>query len=230
MESHDQALVGDKTMIFRLADAAMYTDMNKDCHNPVIDRAIALHKMIRLFTLAGGGEGYLNFMGNEFGHPEWIDFPREGNGWSFQYCRRQWSLKDNGYLKYQWLNEFDRDMVSVTKKHNMFNQRMADLMLMKAPEQTCAFYRNNLLFVFNFHSTNSLENVLIPVHQPGEYKVILSSDDKKYGGFGNVKKQTYSTKVFDGKHYIELYIPARTAFVLKEKVILPKTPKKAAKK
>jgi len=221
VESHDQALVGDKTMIFRLADAAMYTDMNKDCHNPVIDRAIALHKMIRLFTLAGGGEGYLNFMGNEFGHPEWIDFPREGNGWSFHYCRRQWSLKNNGFLKYEWLNEFDKDMVAVTKNNGMFNQQMADMMLMKAPEQTCAFYRGSLLFVFNFHFAQSLNNVLVPVHQPGEYTVILSSDDPKYGGFGNVKMQTYSSKVFDGKHYIELYIPARTCFVLKEKVILP---------
>jgi len=221
VESHDQALVGDKTMIFRLADAAMYTDMNKATHNPVIDRAIALHKMIRLFTLAGGGEGYLNFMGNEFGHPEWIDFPREGNGWSFHYCRRQWSLKDNGFLKYQWLNDFDHDMVAFTKEHGMFNQRMADMMLMKAPEQTCAFYRGSLLFVFNFHFAQSLNNVLVPVHQPGEYTVILSSDDEKYGGFNNVKMQTYSTKVFDGKHYIELYIPARTCFVLKEKVILP---------
>ena len=232
VESHDQALVGDKTMIFRLADAAMYTDMDKACHNAVIDRAIALHKMIRLFTLAGGGEGYLNFMGNEFGHPEWIDFPREGNGWSFQYCRRQWSLKNNGYLKYEWLNDFDRDMVAVTKENGMFSQRMADMLLMKGPEQTCAFYRGTLLFVFNFHSVNSLDSVLIPVHKPGEYTVILSSDDEKYGGFGNVKKQTYSTKVFDDKHYIELYVPARTAFVLKEKVILPKTkkaPKKAAK-
>ena len=221
VESHDQALVGDKTMIFRLADAAMYTDMNKDCHNPTIDRAIALHKMIRLFTLAGGGEGYLNFMGNEFGHPEWIDFPREGNGWSFHYCRRQWSLKNNGFLKYEWLNEFDKDMVALTKENNMFNQRMADMMLMKGPEQTCAFYRNGLMFVFNFHFANSLNNVLVPVHQPGEYTVVLSSDDKKYGGFENVKVQTYSTKAFDGKHYIELYIPARTCFVLKEKVILP---------
>ena len=221
VESHDQALVGDKTMIFRLADAAMYTDMNKDCHNPVIDRAIALHKMIRLFTLAGGGEGYLNFMGNEFGHPEWIDFPREGNGWSFHYCRRQWSLKNNGFLKYQWLNDFDKDMVAVTKENGMFNQRMADMMLMKAPEQTCAFYRGGLLFVFNFHFAQSLNNVLVPVHQPGEYTVILSSDDEKYGGFNNVKMQTYSSKMFDGKHYIELYIPARTCFVLKEKVILP---------
>ncbi len=230
VESHDQALVGDKTMIFRLADAAMYTDMNKSTHNAVIDRAIALHKMIRLFTLAGGGEGYLNFMGNEFGHPEWIDFPREGNGWSFHYCRRQWSLKDNGFLKYEWLNEFDRDMIAVTKENGMFNQQMADLLLMKGPEQTCAFYRGSLLFVFNFNSTNSLNNVLIPVHQPGEYTVVLSSDDEKYGGFGNVKKQTYSSKVFDGKHYVELYIPARTAFVLKEKVILPETKKNATKK
>ena len=221
VESHDQALVGDKTMIFRLADAAMYTDMNKDCHNDVIDRAIALHKMIRLFTLAGGGEGYLNFMGNEFGHPEWIDFPREGNGWSFHYCRRQWSLKENDLLKYQWLNDFDRDMVAVTKENNMFKQRMADMMLMKAPEQTCAFYRGSLLFVFNWHPNNSLNNVLIPVHQPGEYTVVLSSDDPKYGGFNNVRKQTYSSKMFDGKHYVELYIPARTCFVLKEKVILP---------
>ena len=221
VESHDQALVGDQTMIFRLAGAAMYTDMNKDCHNPVIDRAIALHKMIRLFTLAGGGEGYLNFMGNEFGHPEWIDFPREGNGWSFHYCRRQWSLKNNGMLKYEWLNAFDEDMVKLTKENNMFNQRMADMMLMKGPEQTCAFYRNGLVFVFNFHFSTSLNNVLIPVHQPGEYTVVLSSDDEKYGGFGNVKMQTYSSKVFDGTHYIELYIPARTCFVLKEKVILP---------
>lgn len=232
VESHDQALVGDQTMIFRLAGANMYTDMNKDCHNPVIDRAIALHKMIRLFTLSGGGEAYLNFMGNEFGHPEWIDFPREGNGWSFHYCRRQWSLKDNGMLKYQWLGDFDEDMVRLTKENRIFDQRMADLLLMKAPEQTLAYYRHGLVFVFNFHFGNSLNNVLVPVRQPGEYTVVLSTDDEKYGGFGNVAKKTYATKRFDGRDYIELYIPARTGFVLKEKMILPKTPtalKKAAK-
>lgn len=223
VESHDQALVGDQTMIFRLAGANMYTDMNKDCHNPVIDRAIALHKMIRLFTLSGGGEAYLNFMGNEFGHPEWIDFPREGNGWSFHYCRRQWSLKDNGMLKYQWLGDFDEDMVRLTKENRIFDQRMADLLLMKAPEQTLAYYRHGLVFVFNFHFGNSLNNVLVPVRQPGEYTVVLSTDDEKYGGFGNVAKKTYATKRFDGRDYIELYIPARTGFVLKEKVILPET-------
>ena len=217
VESHDQALVGDKTMIFRLADANMYTDMEKTTHNPIIDRAIALHKMIRLFTLAGGGEAYLNFMGNEFGHPEWIDFPREGNGWSFHYCRRQWSLKDNGLLKYQWLNDFDYDMVHLCKRHKIFRQGMANLMLMKAPEQMLCFARCDLFFVFNFHSSNSLEHILIPVYPDTKELVVkFSSDDEKYGGFSQVEHMTYPVKEFDGVRYVELYIPARTAIVLRE--------------
>ena len=217
VESHDQALVGDKTMIFRLADANMYTDMEKTTHNPIIDRAIALHKMIRLFTLAGGGEAYLNFMGNEFGHPEWIDFPREGNGWSFHYCRRQWSLKDNGLLKYQWLNDFDYDMVHLCKRHKIFRQGMANLMLMKAPEQMLCFARCDLFFVFNFHPSNSLEHILIPVYPDTKELVVkFSSDDEKYGGFSQVAHMTYPIKEFDGVRYAELYIPARTAIVLRE--------------
>ncbi|MBQ8536810.1 MAG: alpha amylase C-terminal domain-containing protein [Clostridia bacterium] len=230
VESHDQALVGDKTMIFRLADAAMYTDMNKSCHNQTIDRAIALHKMIRLFTLAGGGEAYLNFMGNEFGHPEWIDFPREGNGWSFHYCRRQWSLKNNGFLKYQWLNDFDEDMIHLAKENRIFNQQMGDLLLNKQPEKVLVFYRHGLLFAFNFHPSQSLTNVLVPVHQPGEYTVALCSDDEKYGGWNRVQHIPYPTKLFDGKHYVELYLPAHTTVVLKERVIWPKPEKKPAKK
>ena len=216
VESHDQALVGDKTMIFRLADANMYTDMNKDCHNPVIDRAIALHKMIRLFTLAGGGEAYLNFMGNEFGHPEWIDFPREGNGWSFHYCRRQWSLLETGFLKYQWLGEFDRDMIKLCKSNDMFKQRMADLLLLKAPEKVIAFYRHGLLFAFNFNTNQSFTNVLIPVHANADYTLKLSTDDEQYGGQNLVAHMKYTVKKFDGQYFIELYLPARTAVVLKE--------------
>ena len=215
VESHDQALVGDKTMIFRLADAAMYTDMDKACHNPVIDRAIALHKMIRLMTLGGGGEGYLNFMGNEFGHPEWIDFPREGNGWSFHYCRRQWSLLDNGYLKYQWLGEFDRDVVNLTKAHQMFYQWMADLMLQR--EKLLAFYRKGLLFAFNFDPSRSYENVGIRVPQLRDYRVALSTDDSKYGGWDQIAHGVYPAKPDGhGGAYIELYLPARTAVVLEE--------------
>lgn len=216
VESHDQALVGDKTMIFRLADANMYTDMNKDCHNPVIDRAIALHKMIRLFTLAGGGEAYLNFMGNEFGHPEWIDFPREGNGWSFHYCRRQWSLLENGYLKYQWLGEFDRDMIKLAKGNDIFKQQMANLMLLKEPEKVIAFYRNGLLFAFNFNPSESYTNVLIPVPANADYTLKLSSDDEQYGGQNLVEHMKYTAKKFNGQYFVELYLPARTAVILKE--------------
>ena len=216
VESHDQALVGDKTMIFRLADANMYTDMDRAVHNPVIDRAIALHKMIRLFTLAGGGEGYLNFMGNEFGHPEWIDFPREGNGWSFHYCRRQWSLQENGYLKYQWLSDFDADMIRLTKAGRMFDVWHGDLRLMKGPEQTIVFSRNGLLFAFNFHPGVSLTNVLVPVPECADYTVELSSDDEKYGGWNRVVHQTYPVKKFDDQYFVELYLPARTAVVLKQ--------------
>ena len=229
VESHDQALVGDKTMIFRLADAGMYTDMDKACHNLNIDRAIALHKMIRLFTLAGGGEAYLNFMGNEFGHPEWIDFPREGNGWSFHYCRRQWSLRDNGFLKYQWLGDFDHDMVTLTKRHKIFKQKMADLRLMKAPEQTIAFSRKGLLFAFNFSPSQSLTNVLVPVPNDADYEVKLCTDDVAYGGQGLVEHITYPAKAFDGQYFIELYLPARTAVVLKEGKIR-KTKKAPVKK
>ena len=216
VESHDQALVGDKTVIFRLADAAMYTDMDKVIHNPTIDRAIALHKMIRLFTLASGGDAYLNFMGNEFGHPEWIDFPREGNGWSFHYCRRQWSLYHNGYLKYELLGKFDKDMVEMARKYNIFNQRMPDLLLLKNPEQSIVFYRNGLIFAFNFSPNNSLTNVLVPIFNNKDYEVALCSDDFWYGGNGLVHHITYPSKKFNGQNYIELYLPARTAIVLKE--------------
>ena len=216
VESHDQALVGDKTMIFRLADAAMYTDMDKICHTPVIDRAIALHKMIRLFTLAGGGEAYLNFMGNEFGHPEWIDFPREGNNWSFHYCRRQWNLLDNGYLKYQWLGTFDKDMITLTKRNNMFNQKMADLCLLKEPEKVIVFYRHGLLFAFNFNTTESYTNILVPVPAKADYELKLSTDDVEYGGQGLVEHMKYQVKEFDGQNFIELYLPARTGMILKE--------------
>ena len=216
VESHDQALVGDKTIIFRLADARMYTDMDRSCRNPVIDRAIALHKMIRLFTLSGGGEAYLNFMGNEFGHPEWIDFPREGNDWNFHYCRRQWSLYHNGFLKYSWLGDFDKDMLHLTKAKRIFDQQMADLCLLKNPEQTIVFYRNGLLFAFNFSPNKSLTNVLVPVPNNADYTVALCSDDLKYGGYGQIAHMTYPVKKFDGKYYIELYLPARTAIVFEE--------------
>ena len=226
VESHDQALVGDKTMIFRLADAAMYTDMEKTTHNPVIDRAIALHKMIRLFTMAGGGEAYLNFMGNEFGHPEWIDFPREGNGWSFHYCRRQWSLRDNPKLKYEWLGQFDEDMVHLAKEANLFDQRMGNLRLIDSTRQVIVFYRSGLLFALNFSPCNSYTDVEISLPDISDYEVAMCSDDAKYGGNDLVAHMKYPAQVDkEGNSTIRLYLPARTAVVLKEL----KRPKEAEK-
>ena len=217
VESHDQALVGDKTMIFRLADAAMYTDMEKSTHNPVIDRAIALHKMIRLYTLAGGGEAYLNFMGNEFGHPEWIDFPREGNGWSFHYCRRQWSLRDNGLLKYEWLGQFDEDMIKLTKEADLFSMRMGDLRMKDSDKQVIVFYRKGLLFAFNFSPSRSYTDIRVPLPTIADYTVALCTDDSVYGGFDQVQHITYPAQVDgQGNSAITLYLPARTAVVLRE--------------
>ena len=217
VESHDQALVGDKTMIFRLADAAMYTDMDKATHNLTIDRAIALHKMIRLFTLAGGGEGYLNFMGNEFGHPEWIDFPREGNGWSFHYCRRQWSLRDNGFLKYQWLGEFDQDMIALAKSVDLFKMRFGDLRFHDNGKKIIVFYRQGLMFAFNFNPTQSFTDVKVSLPHIADYEVVLNTDDPKYGGQGLIGNVPYPAIVDEkGNSVISLYLPARSALVLKE--------------
>ena len=230
VESHDQALVGDKTMIFRLADAAMYTDMHKDCHNDTIDRAIALHKMIRLYTIAGGGEAYLNFMGNEFGHPEWIDFPREGNGWSFHYCRRQWSLADNPELKYQYLNAFDHDMIALSKEADLFSQRMGDLRYSDPGRQIIVFYRKGLLFAFNFSPCNSYTDVKVSLPNPADYTVAFTTDDWKYGGWGQIHHGAYPAQVDEeGASTVSLYLPARTAVVLKEGKI-HKAVKKAAPK
>ena len=227
VESHDQALVGDKTMIFRFADAAMYDQMNKDCHSQVIDRAIALHKMIRLLTLSAGGNGYLNFMGNEFGHPEWIDFPRPGNGNSFHYCRRQWSLMKNPDLKYQYLYKFDQDMIAAAKQYHIFDVGWPTLSKIHEDQHVLAFERNGLLFVFNFDPTTSYTDYEIPVTQAKDYQIVFSSDDWCYGGYGRnardpiphwtaePKKDEKGEKADEKPEtFVRLYIPARTALVL----------------
>ena len=221
VESHDQALVGDKTMIFRFADAAMYDQMNKDCHSQVIDRAIALHKMIRLLTLAAGGNGYLNFMGNEFGHPEWIDFPRPGNGNSFHYCRRQWSLMKNPDLKYQYLYKFDQDMIAAAKKFRIFDVGWPILSKIHEDQHVLAFERNGLLFVFNFDPTTSYTDYEVPVTHDKGYQIVFSSDDWCYGGYGRNARDPIpcwtAEEKKDGEKpvtFVKLYIPARTALVL----------------
>ena len=219
-ESHDQALVGDKTLIFRMADAEMYTGMDKIYHSVVIDRAIALHKMIRFITLSLAGEGYLNFMGNEFGHPEWIDFPREGNGWSHKYARRQWSLVENGYLKYQWLANFDKAMLKFARKYRVLNKEDAVNLWIDQPGKIIAFSKGDLVYVFNFNPTHSPTDFFLPVHTvgPGKYRAIFSTDDLDFGGMDRISKNyDYYTKVVkDHGLGFNIYIPSRTAVVFRK--------------
>ena len=216
-ESHDQALVGDKTIIFRLCDAEMYGNMSKNSQSLIIDRGIALHKMIRLITASLGGEGYLNFMGNEFGHPEWIDFPREGNGWSYHYCRRQWSLADNKDLKYSFLLEFDHKMIKFLKKERILTKKAVDKWIHN-DDKVIIFTKGDLVFAFNFNPVNSYTDYFIPVDSAGEYSVVLSTDNENFGGFGRVDENyLYTAKKFGDKRIgFNLYLPSRTAIVLKK--------------
>ncbi|MCF0201360.1 MAG: alpha amylase C-terminal domain-containing protein, partial [Bacteroidales bacterium] len=188
-ESHDQALVGDKTIAFRLMDKEMYTSMSIDTPSITVDRGIALHKMIRLFTITLGGEAWLNFMGNEFGHPEWIDFPRHDNGWSYQYARRQWSLVDNGWLKYKFMGTFDQAMLNFVKDNDILSSAQAWLLKADEENKTIIYERNNLIFVFNW-GAKSLPDYEIPLKQTGDYRIIFSSDSPDFGGFGNISTDT----------------------------------------
>ena len=221
-ESHDQALVGDKTIIFRLIDADMYWHFKHGDENDTVWRGIALHKMIRLVTCAAMNGGYLNFMGNEFGHPEWIDFPREGNGWSYKYARRQWNLVDNPDLDYHFLGDFDKAMLEVVKSEPKFNTTPVHEIWHNDSDQILAFERGNLVFVFNFSPTRSFADYGFLVKE-GEYNVVLNTDAKAFGGNGladdSVAHFTNYDALYakDGKGWLKLYIPARSAVVLRKK-------------
>ncbi|WP_346856262.1 alpha amylase C-terminal domain-containing protein [uncultured Draconibacterium sp.] len=223
-ESHDQALVGDKTIIFRLIDKEMYFSMRKDQPNLIVDRGIALHKMIRLATAGAAGGAYLNFMGNEFGHPEWIDFPREGNNWSYSHARRIWSIAEDPELKFHWLYDFDKAMVQMINQNRLLTVPSVDLVLDNKPDKVLAFHRGLFLFVFNFNPTESFTDYGIPLGA-GKYKIVLNTDSGCFGGNDLVDEDIsyYTMPVggMDSQHYLKLYLPARTAYVLK-KIDFPK--------
>ena len=209
-ECHDQALVGDKTLIFRLIDKEMYTSMNMDSKNLVVDRGIALHKMIRLVTLATAGDGYLTFMGNEFGHPEWIDFPREGNGWSYKYARRQWSLCKPDYLRYKYLMNFDSDMIHLFKEENLLDSK-PELIVADEEKKVLIFRRKNFIFAFDFNPSESFFGYAFDA-PAGEWKLELDSDEKRYDGFERLKEGELHKS--DGK--LTAYLTSRCALVFRK--------------
>jgi 1,4-alpha-glucan branching enzyme len=218
-ESHDQALVGDQSLIFRLIGPDMYEHMTVNDENFRVGRGIALHKLIRMITMATAGNGYLNFMGNEFGHPDWIDFPRPGNNWSYHYARRQWHLVDDPLLKYRLLANFDRDMIALAKRFHLFGSSAPMLLYENTNDKIIAFRRAGLLFAFNFHPTLSFTDYCFDA-PPGTYRMIFDSDSKEYGGHGRLipgqKHHTLSDKAKNSKRrFISLYLPTRTGIVLK---------------
>ncbi len=217
-ESHDQALVGDKTIMFRLCDAEMYENMSKLRSSITIDRGVALHKMIRLITSSLAGEGYLNFMGNEFGHPEWIDFPREGNGWSHHYCRRQWNLVDDELLRYSDLNRFDAAMIKLLKKGGLLTHKAVNRWVHQE-DKIIIYTKGDYVFIFNFNPEKSFDGYFVPVGQKGTYGVVLSTDDADFGGFSRVDTaQRYKAKTTPhGWVGFQCYLPSRTAIVLKKR-------------
>ena len=212
-ESHDQALVGDKTLIFRLIDKNMYWHMDKIDPYLTVERGVALHKLIRLMTAGLHGGGYLNFMGNEFGHPEWIDFPREGNNWSFKHARRQWNLRDNGFLKYQWLGDFDAALMKIIRQID--NPNVHHLTVCQS-DHTVSFMYGDFLFVINFSPDKSHSDYAVPA-EAGSYKLALSSDDKNFGGQERIDHNSrFFTSPADNSHNLKVYLPARTGIILQK--------------
>jgi 1,4-alpha-glucan branching enzyme len=215
-ESHDQALVGDQTLIYRMIGGDIYDHMRVDDENLRVDRGVALHKLIRLITLATAGHGYLNFMGNEFGHPEWIDFPREGNNWSFQFARRQWHLLDNPNLKYRLLARFDHDMIALAREFSLIGGPAPELLHEHSGNKVIAFKRAGLILAFNFHPADSYVDYRISA-PAGKYQMIMNSDDAMYGGHGRMEpEQIHFTQPNENQHHtVSLYLPTRTAIILK---------------
>ncbi len=213
-ESHDQALVGDQALIFRLIGKEMYDNMHTDSRTVSVDRGLALHKLIRLITAAAGGDGYLNFMGNEYGHPEWIDFPREGNNWSYHYARRQWSLRDNPNLFYYCLAEFDRDMLTLIKDCDVLADPHPSLIQNDHVNQVISFRRSNLCFIFNFNPTKSFTNYAVNTG-PGKFELTMDTDRSTYGGQGRLHSpQKFHSTSVSGVDCISVYLPTRTAMIL----------------
>lgn len=210
-ECHDQALVGDKTLIFRLIDKEMYTSMNIDSQSLVVDRGIALHKMIRLVTIATAGDGYLTFMGNEFGHPEWIDFPRAGNGWSYKYARRQWSLCKPDYLRYKYLMNFDSDMIHLFRKENLLAYK-PELIRADEEKKVLIFRRKNYIFALDFNPSESFTGYAVEAPE-GDWELELDSDAKRYDGFSRLKEG----EVHHSDTGITMYLPSRCALVFRRK-------------
>jgi 1,4-alpha-glucan branching enzyme len=218
VESHDQALVGDQTLAFRLMDAEMYWHMGKGDPNIIVDRGLALLKMIRLITFSLAGEAWLNFMGNEFGHPEWVDFPREGNNFSYHHARRQWSLADNPNLRYGGLQEFDRALNGLDARFRLLPDTLIEQLALHEDTHQLVYRHGPLVFAFNFHPHESYADLRIPVPDAADYQVILDTDAGRFSGLGRSAEEVLypvqMVPMYSRAQSVQIYLPSRSAQVL----------------
>ncbi len=219
VESHDQSLVGDKTLAFRLMDAAMYDSMSKGSENLLVDRGIALLKLIKLLTFSLAGEAWLNFLGNEFGHPEWVDFPRDGNGHSYAHARRQWSLADNPELRYHDLHTFERALMALDTDFRLLTDRLTEQLALHEDTRQLVYRRGPLVFAANLHPTESYADLRVPVPDAASaYRVVLDTDALPYGGWGRVAPDTVypvqPVPMYSRAQSLQIYLPSRSAQVL----------------
>lgn len=219
VESHDESLVGGKSIAFWLMDKEMYTNMSVSSETTlVIDRGMALHKIMRLLTHSLGGEGYLNFIGNEFGHPEWLDFPRDANNHSHNYARRQWHLVDDQNLRYKYLNAFDTAMNEAEQRYGWLHKNPATCIRTNEANKIISFERAGLIFVFNFHCNTSFARYQIGTRAAGRYRIVFDSDQPEFGGYGRLDRNTDHhtfNQEYDGcPHSLIVYAPCRCALIL----------------
>ncbi|MBC8102858.1 MAG: alpha amylase C-terminal domain-containing protein [Cytophagales bacterium] len=219
-ESHDQALVGDQTLAFRMMGAEMYSGMAHDHQSLVVDRGIALHKILRLLTFSLAGEAYLSFLGNEFGHPEWVDFPREGNHFSYHFARRQWSLADNPHLRYGGLNAFDAAMQKLDQRFHILPAKLIEQLVLHEDTRQLVYRRGPLVFVVNLHPTQSYSGLRIPVPDAEDYRLVLNSDDRAFAGAGRGDESgsgiypLQNIPMYGRDQSLQIYLPSRSAQVL----------------
>lgn len=218
-ESHDQAIVGDKTISMWLFDKEIYDNMSLMSHETLtISRGMNLHKMIRLITIALGGESYLNFEGNEFGHPEWLDFPRDGNNHSYKHCRRQFNLADDELLRYKQLLNFDNKMLDLIKHSKCTISNHQYISLNHEDDKIIVFEKGTLLFIFNFHPSKSFEGYKVGTQMSKPHKIVLNTDSKFFGGHERIHEnyiyEPVKEKYFNRDYSFQIYIPSRCAIVL----------------
>ena len=219
VESHDQAMVGGATLAWRLMGTEMYDGMSAlRPPSPTVARGCALHKVARLMTFVLGGQGYLTFMGNEFGHPEWIDFPRHGNDWSHAYARRQWALSDAHDLRYAQLAAWDKAVMDLDATWGVLAS--AEPEVARAVGSVAVAVRAGLVCVFNL-GPEALEGEAVGVPGPGTYAAVLDSEAPAFGGGGGggggaaVEVAAHAAPADGLAHSVLICLPARSAVVFR---------------